>query len=158
MLLAVWVWVDYIFSSGTCWWCNVPQSNCHWHNAIAEQSKQFTAWSQVWYEISSSAVLTDFDPIGEKADEATCRGSAGIVLGGQMLVHMLMSVASVWLWSGEPEVRLGSSCFRAGTDIAVTLQAPSPLFGDFSYPAQQGCTVAMLIHPDESTGMRAQMH
>lgn len=50
---------------------------------------------------------------------------------------------------------------RAGTDIAaapLTLEAPSPLFGDFRYPAQQGCTVAMLIHPDESTGMRAQMH
>lgn len=77
MMAAVWVWCDLIFSAGTWWWCNIPQSNCHWHGATAEECKQVTASAQVWYEISSSAVLTD---LREKADEATCIGLAGIVL------------------------------------------------------------------------------
>lgn len=63
------------------------------------------------------------------------------------------------LWADLTDVYLKEQ--RGGTDITVApvaLQAPYPVFGDFSYRAQQGGTVAMLMQPDESTGMWAQIH
>lgn len=63
------------------------------------------------------------------------------------------------LWSDLTDVCLKEQ--REGTDITVApvaLQTPYPVFGDFSYRAQRGGTVAMLMHPDESTGVWAQIH